>query len=129
MTESFGMQLDDDSLLALFSRVMTHPPATVTCYEVLCTLPQYTWLSKNMLPAACSISILACMALRCSNRQQSKPLLVLSGCAPSYGGVPSKLVFLIVIRHSTLCHVCSSNPPTVAVIDQQMHFAICTCTP
>ena len=39
MTESFGMQLDDDSLLALFSRVMTHPPATVTCYEVL---PVYT---------------------------------------------------------------------------------------
>ena len=33
MTESFGMQLDDDSLLALFSRVMTHPSATLTCYE------------------------------------------------------------------------------------------------
>jgi len=32
MTESFGMQLDDDSLLALFSRVMTHPSATLTCY-------------------------------------------------------------------------------------------------
>ena len=33
MTESVGMQLDDDSLLALFSRVCKPVPLTVLCTQ------------------------------------------------------------------------------------------------
>lgn len=34
MTESFGMQLDDDSLLALFSRVRTTPVQAILGFRV-----------------------------------------------------------------------------------------------
>ena len=105
MTESFGMQLDDDSLLALFSRVMTHPPATVTCYEVL---PVYTASVHLVVHVTCyllhaaSVYWLAwpCIAAIDSNQNHCWSCQVVF---PSYGGVPSKLVSFIVIRHPLSC--------------------------
>ena len=38
MTESFGMQLDDDSLLALFSRARAAPAYAIFCRTMLYVL-------------------------------------------------------------------------------------------
>ena len=94
MTESFGMQLDDDSLLALFCRVMTHLSATLTCCKGCVSIVHCLGAltkSSNMLPAAYSDIMLACMALHCSNWQQYMAILVLPDRVPKPWWNPKQL--------------------------------------
>jgi hypothetical protein len=47
MTEAFGMQLDDDSLFALFFKVRTQPSKAHACNKTPCAGVPATWLSAH----------------------------------------------------------------------------------
>lgn len=131
MTESFGMQLDDDSLLALFSRVMTQPSAILTCCKGCRSFVHCMCKHKVQKHATWCIQHLY-FSWHCLVLQQLTATHATAGpvryCSQATVGQAS-LVSLIALWHSTLRNVCSSNPQTTAVIDYQTHFAIHTCTP